>query len=269
MYSLNELKSWIFRSSTRYAFMADPRSASHSPEHSAAAAARNKRGRTAWRGALFRRSAKLLRNHLAAAAELGGKVLQLGQAVAHPQHGLGIVDMNGRLECEFGQGCREHVDHLERRVVGHQMATAFLAVFPLAERRLGEGRDIRLALGDAHRLRLPQAEGVHRSARPGAAGTAMAITHRFRRAADLDLYSATEAATGMIHGCSPRPSCSPRLAPGNKHRDALSILPVLVSEHSDQITLLQPDADEDVGRGHCGEQHVADGHDRGGPKRDE
>src|SRR5262249_50102275 len=103
----------------------------------------------------------------------------------------------------------------------------------------------------------------------GAAGTAMAITHRFRRAADLDLYSATEAATGMIHGCSPRPSCSPRLAPGNKHRDALFILPVLVSEHSDQITLLQPDADEDVGRGHCGEQHVADGHDRGGPKRDD
>jgi hypothetical protein len=40
MYALNELKSWIFRSSTRYAFMADPRSVQNSREHSAAMAAR-------------------------------------------------------------------------------------------------------------------------------------------------------------------------------------------------------------------------------------
>src|SRR3569832_1511122 len=79
------------------------------------------------------------------------------------------------------------------------MTASRLAIFALAERRLGEGLDVLRALGDAHGLRLPQAEGIHRSARPRAAGTAMTITHRRRFARDLDRDRATEAVSNMFH----------------------------------------------------------------------
>src|SRR5262245_27259799 len=103
------------------------------------------------------RDATLVGHHLAAAAELAWKILQLGQAVTHRQHGLGIVDMDRRRESERGDGRRKDVDEPERRVVGHQVATALLAVFAVADRRLGEGRHMLLPPGDAHRFGFPQA----------------------------------------------------------------------------------------------------------------
>src|SRR3954451_14303941 len=75
----------------------------------------------------------------------------------------------------------------------------FLQYFALAERRLRKGLDILCTFGDAHGFGLPQAEGVHRTARPRAARAAMAIAHRFRRACDLDRDRATEAVSNMFH----------------------------------------------------------------------
>src|SRR5262245_38112481 len=149
------------------------------------------------------RDAALIRHQLAGAAELARKILQLGQAVAHRQHGLGVVDMDRRRESEGRNGRRKDVDEPERRVVGHQVATALLAVFAVADRRLGKGRHMLLPPGDAHRLRFPQAEGIHGAARPGTARAAVTVAHRFGRATHLDLNSATETVTDMIHDFSP------------------------------------------------------------------
>src|SRR5689334_15680013 len=111
--------------------------------------------------------------------------------------------MDGRLEVERGQGGVEDVDETERWMVRHQMAAALGAVFAFAERGLGEGRDVIRARRDLYRLGLPQAEGVHRSARPRATGPAVAIAHRFGRAADLQGNRAAKTASTMSHG---RPS---------------------------------------------------------------
>src|SRR5690242_16055127 len=77
-------------------------------------------------------------------------------------------------------------------MIGHEMAAAFAAILPLAHRRLLERGDMLGAAGDAHRLGLPEREGVHRAARPGAAGAAMAIAHRFRRAGRFEMDGAAE-----------------------------------------------------------------------------
>src|SRR4029453_13299569 len=162
------------------------------------------------------RDVTLLRNQLAAAAEFARKILQLGQAIAHRQHGLGIVDMDRRRESERGDGRRKDVDQPERRVVGHQVAAALLAVFAVADRRLGERRHMLLPPGDAHRLGSPQAKGIHGSTRPGAARTAVAVPHRFGRTTHLDLNGATETVAEMIHDFFLLEPWSSRLAPRNK-----------------------------------------------------
>ena len=61
--------------------------------------------RTACRPAIV-----LFGHYLAGAAELGGEVLQLGQAILHRQDGLLIIDVDARHKRQVGQGGREHVD---------------------------------------------------------------------------------------------------------------------------------------------------------------
>src|ERR1700716_486119 len=64
------------------------------------------------------------------------------------------------------------------------------------------------------------------------------------------------------------PCCgSQRLAPRNKHRDALPVLAVLIAEHLDQVPLLEVNAEQDVDRGDGREQQMAHGHGRRGPER--
>src|SRR5205807_4919623 len=83
-----------------------------------------------------------LRDALPGAAEFSGKILQLGQAIAHRQHRLGVVDVNARGEGERRDRCGEHVDEAERRMIGHQMPAAFRAVLTLAELALLEAGDM-------------------------------------------------------------------------------------------------------------------------------
>ena len=147
-----------------------------------------------------RRARRAVRGRLARAAELRGEVFQLGQAVLHAQHRLGVVDVDPRRERERRNRRGEHVDELERRVLGHQVAAALLAVLAVAELRLREGRDVLCPLGDLHGFGLPQAEGVHRSARPRATRTAMAVAHRLGISVDLELDRPAEASSGVFHG---------------------------------------------------------------------
>src|SRR5689334_18122896 len=77
--------------------------------------------------------AELLRDRFARAAELLGKVLELGQAVPDRQYGLGVVDVHGGLELQRRQGGGEDIDQAERRMVGHQVPAALAAVLALAE----------------------------------------------------------------------------------------------------------------------------------------
>src|SRR3546814_19127751 len=114
---------------------------------------------------LFR--SPLLRDHLARAAELGGKVLQLGQSVTHRKHGLGVVDVDAGGEREGGDGGGEHVDEAERRMIGHQMTAALRAALPAAERRLLERRAMLRAIRELDGRGIPQAEGVERARSEG------------------------------------------------------------------------------------------------------
>src|SRR5471030_2022005 len=101
--------------------------------------------------------------------------------------------MHLRLEAEGWDRGGVHVDQPERRMVGHNMTAAGLAVLALAPRGPRECRNLILSLRDIHRVRLPEAEGVDRAGRPGAAGLAMAIAHRLGRAFDFDLDRAAKA----------------------------------------------------------------------------
>src|SRR5579871_4347185 len=135
---------------------------------------------------------KLFRYRLTRAAELFWKILELGQAVLHAQHGFRIVDVHGgnKLQTRYCGG--EYVHQSEPGMVGHQMAAALGAILPLASRRLLECRNAVLARRDFHRRRFPQTERVDRSAGPGAARAAMAITHSFRLAGDFDFDGSAE-----------------------------------------------------------------------------
>ncbi len=121
--------------------------------------------------------ARLFGDDIAGTAEFRREVLQLRQAVAHGQHGLGIVDVNAGNEVECRERGREHVHEAERRMIGHQVAAAFRAILALAERCLGEGRDVLGSRFDPHGSGLPKAEGVHRPPGPGTARPAMTIAH--------------------------------------------------------------------------------------------
>src|SRR6185295_13203526 len=116
------------------------------------------------------------------------KILELGQSVAHRQNRLGIIDVNAGRELERRDGGRIHVDQSERRMIGHHVAAAFLAVLPLAYRRLLIHADMLGTGRDLHGLGFPERERIYRSRRPRAARTAMTITHAFRLAGDLDMH---------------------------------------------------------------------------------
>src|SRR5688572_23078478 len=88
-------------------------------------------------------------------------------------------------------------------MVGHQVSAAFRAVLPLAERRLLEGGHLLRPCGNPHRLGLPEAESVHRSAGPGPAGLAMTIAHCLWFAGHLQLDSTAEAASHVSHSLLP------------------------------------------------------------------
>src|SRR5260221_12184769 len=89
-------------------------------------------------------------------------------------------------------------------MIGHQMPAASGAIAALAERRLLERRDALDSGFDPYRLRLPKAERVHRSARPGPAGAAVTIPHGLGRSGDLEYDRAAKAASDMRHGFSLR-----------------------------------------------------------------
>src|SRR5439155_4865271 len=67
------------------------------------------------------------------------------------------------------------------------------AILAVAEFGLAEAGKILRTGRDAHCLRLPQREGIDRSARPGPARLAMTITHAFRFAGHLQLHGTAEA----------------------------------------------------------------------------
>src|SRR5262249_41510352 len=112
--------------------------------------------------------------------------------VAHRQHRLGIIDVHGGREREPWQRCGKDVDQAERRMAGQEMAAAFGAVLPPAELGFLVHRDILRAYLDPQAFGLPQAEAIDGPARPGAAGAAVTVTHRLRRARYLDLDGATK-----------------------------------------------------------------------------
>ena len=48
-----------------------------------------------------------------------GKSLNFGKAIAHRQNGLGVIDVNTRLELERRKSSGEYIDQTERRMIGH------------------------------------------------------------------------------------------------------------------------------------------------------
>src|SRR5262245_61657370 len=66
------------------------------------------------------------------ASQFGRKILQLRQAILHRHHRLGIVDVDARRELQRRDGRRVDVDKAERRMVGHEVTAAALAVLAMA-----------------------------------------------------------------------------------------------------------------------------------------
>ena len=83
-------------------------------------------------------------------------------------------------------------------MVGHQVTTAVRTVFPFTEGSLGKSRNLVGAPGDFHGVGWPKGEGIDRSARPGPAGTAMAISHACRIARDFNPDGAAETRACMF-----------------------------------------------------------------------
>src|ERR1043166_9784284 len=73
---------------------------------------------------------------LARSAELGREILEFRKAIPHREDGFGVVDVDARTELERRQRGGEPGHQSPRRGIGHQMPIAFLAVLPLAHRRL-------------------------------------------------------------------------------------------------------------------------------------
>ena len=96
-------------------------------------------------------------------AELGGKILQLRQAVSHRQDRLRVVDVNSRHKRQCWNRRGEYVDKADRRMIGHQVAAAFCAILALAHLGLGKRRDMLRSRHNAYGLWLPEAERVDRT----------------------------------------------------------------------------------------------------------
>jgi hypothetical protein len=77
-------------------------------------------------------------------------------------------------------------------MIGHKMATAFLTVLPLADFCLLEHGNMLRTRGDPHGVRLPKSESIDRATRPGSARSAMAISHYFRLAGNLNMNSSAK-----------------------------------------------------------------------------
>jgi hypothetical protein len=106
------------------------------------------------------------------------------------------------------------------------MAAAFGAVLPRTELRFLEHREMFSAVFDPHGFGFPQTEGVDGAAGPRAAGSAMAITHRFRRSRNFDFNRAAKAFACQTHnissfakGATRRRNCNAGLAAFRKTRE--------------------------------------------------
>src|ERR1700743_163224 len=92
----------------------------------------------AHRKAIFRCVTALLRNDIAGTSQFCREVLQLRQAIFHRQYRLCVVDVNARCELQGRNGRGVDIHEAERRMVGHQMPAASLAILTVACRRLRE-----------------------------------------------------------------------------------------------------------------------------------
>ena len=113
------------------------------------------------------------------------------RVLEHRQHRLRIFDLHGRRECEVRDGGGKPIDQPNRRVIGHEMSTAFVAILPLTCFGFLERGEVFGARRNTHRLGLPKTVGVDGTAGPRTA--AMAIGHPLRRAADFELNRGAEA----------------------------------------------------------------------------
>ena len=109
---------------------------------------------------------RLLSDLLARPSEVRRKIFKLRQAVPHRQDGLSIVDVNTWDELERRKCGRKHIYQTERRVIGHQMASAFFAELALTHWRLLKHANMLCPGSNPHRIRFPKRESVDRSARP-------------------------------------------------------------------------------------------------------
>jgi hypothetical protein len=107
--------------------------------------------------------------------------------------------MNGGNEVERRDRRGEDIDQPKRPMTRHQMPAALPAIFPLAQLGLLERRDVLDSGCNLYRFRLPEAEGIDRTSRPGAARPAMAIPHRLRRAGDFEFNGSAKAASCVTH----------------------------------------------------------------------
>ena len=112
---------------------------------------------------------RLLGDLLARPSEVLRKIFKLRQAVPHRQNSLSVVDVNTWTELERRKRGRKHVYQRERRVIGHQMASAFLAELTLTHWRLLKHANMVCPGGNPHRFRFPKRESIDRPARPGMA----------------------------------------------------------------------------------------------------
>src|SRR4029453_2311069 len=87
-------------------------------------------------------------------------------------------------------------------MVRQQVPAADLAELAVTSFRLVVDANVAFALGDLHRLGLPEAEGVDRCSRPAPARRAMAETCRGRLAGDGELDGAAETTSfvSLVHG---------------------------------------------------------------------
>src|SRR5215813_10333462 len=118
-----------------------------------------------------------LGDKLTRAAHFFGDVLLLGQTVAYLQYAFLIVHMHPGLEGERRNRRGVDVGQAPLRMVGKQMASTYLAPFAHAVWGLGVAADVLGALGDAHGVGAPEAEGIDGTGRPFAARAAMAVPH--------------------------------------------------------------------------------------------